>query len=188
MGFVIETERLVLRDVRMGDLPVLVEQLNDPAARDFVLSSLLAEADIRADIERSLFFAGQQPRHHYNLAVMLRGGDAVIGACSLYNAVPEGIEAVMGLHLDSRYRGRGYAPEAARRLLHIGFELNEVSRIQADCFAHNEAAMRVLEKIGMTRRKGGGVSQWWRARGYGEQKPIVRYQVWRDEWVPEEAA
>ena len=47
-------------------------------------------------------------------------------------------------------RGNGYVTEAARELLHIGFMLNEVSEIYADCFVENRASIRIMEKIGMT--------------------------------------
>ena len=107
----------------------------------------------------------------------------MIGTCSLTGASPESMGASVGWHLASRYRGMGYATEVAKRLLHLGFEACEVTRIFADCFAHNRAAARVMEKAGMTRHRSGTFLRWARAMKYNEKKPIIRYQIWRDRWL-----
>ena len=185
MGFAIETERLVLRDLREDDLPVLIEQFADPASRDYILSSQGEETDMRAFVEAMMILASEQPRRHYGLAIMLKKDSSVIGSCTLIDVEPEGIEAKIGWHLANRHWGKGYATEAAGRLLDIGFEINEVSRILADCFASNVASIKVMEKIGMIRQRGGELVQRIRAMSYGEKGHIVRYYIWRDQWLSE---
>lgn len=49
------------------------------------------------------------------------------------------------------YHGQGYATEAARALLHYGFEELQSHRIIATCQPENSASYRVMEKIGMRR-------------------------------------
>jgi ribosomal-protein-alanine N-acetyltransferase len=182
MGFSVETERLILRDLREDDTRIVLGQFAEPAAREYILSYQPGEPYVRAYVQGSVTSAGQQPRHFYGLAIVLKGSDEVVGTCSLSGALPESIEASVGWHLGGRFRGLGYATEAAGALLRLGFETCEVSRIYADCFAHNRAAARVMEKVGMTRHRSGALLSWVRAVKYRERKPIIRYQIWRGQW------
>ena len=47
--------------------------------------------------------------------------------------------------------GRGFATEAATRLLDFGFNTLQLHRIEAGCAVDNVASARVLEKVGMLR-------------------------------------
>jgi RimJ/RimL family protein N-acetyltransferase len=51
--------------------------------------------------------------------------------------------------LGREYWNRGYATEAAQRVLTFGFEELKLNRIHASYFTHNPASARVLQKIGM---------------------------------------
>jgi len=127
--------------------------------------------------------AKQQPRQHYILAVTLKPEQTVIGNCMLIDAEPESIKANIGWNIINAYEGQGYATETAHRLLALGFETNEVTRIYADCFAYNRASIRVMEKIGMTPNRNGLLRRWWRSLRYSERRPIVRHQLWREQWL-----
>lgn len=58
-------------------------------------------------------------------------------------------QAELGYWLGRCYWGQGYATEAAQRLLHFGFADLNLQRVDALCFADNNASRRVLAKIGM---------------------------------------
>jgi [ribosomal protein S5]-alanine N-acetyltransferase len=107
---------------------------------------------------------------------------ALIGSCSIANARRESIEAALGWHYGRRYWGNGYATEAARALLYIGFELHRAAEIYADCFADNAASIRIMEKIGMTSRPNLRLFDQIRGWSYGEKRPTVRYTISRNEW------
>lgn len=57
--------------------------------------------------------------------------------------------AELGYWLGVDYWGRGYATEAAARLLAFGFAFFQLEKIEARAFVLNPASIRVLEKIGM---------------------------------------
>jgi [ribosomal protein S5]-alanine N-acetyltransferase len=183
MSFAIETDRLLLRDLKEEDLPVLIGHFTDPKARDNILSNQSSEDFVRWYVGLARLVSRQPQRNAYVLAVVLKSENVLVGSCDLWDAAGESTRAKIGWHIASDYSGRGYATEAARRLLYIGFEINDVSRIYADCFAHNKAAMRVMEKIGMTRHRSNRLFSWRRALKYGENGSIVRYHVWRDQWL-----
>lgn len=57
----------------------------------------------------------------------------------------------IGWRLDSAFWGKGYAPEAARKALEIGFEQYGMSEIVSFTAMVNTPSQRVMDKIGMVR-------------------------------------
>ena len=182
MAFRIETERLILRDVTEADVPVLIEQAREPAARRGILAYQADERYNRVCLMAAIQWASVEHRENYTLAVARREDGAIVGSCSIANVRPGTIEAVLGWHYGVRYWGRGYATEAAKALLYIGFAIGDVREIYADCFADNYASIRVMEKIGMRARENLKLFDEIRGWSYGERRPAVRYTISRDEW------
>lgn len=188
MSFQIETKRLLLRDVRMEDMPVLLAQAAEPEGRSGILSYQADEIYNRKYFIKAIAEAKFPKRENYNLSVTLKNEKpgtrrTLIGNCMIHNAGPGSIETSIGWHYGSRYWGNGYATEAARALLYIGFELNKVTEIFADCFADNLASIRVMEKIGMTTRPNLGLLNQIRGWSYGENRSSVRYIISRNQWL-----
>ena len=48
------------------------------------------------------------------------------------------------------YWGRGYATEAAKRVIRFGFEMLNLHRIEAGVATENKRSIKVLEKAGMS--------------------------------------
>lgn len=65
----------------------------------------------------------------------------------------KGVQAEIGWCLDPAYEGKGYATEAVRELLRIGFEELRLRRLFALCFADNEPSWRLMERVGMRREQ-----------------------------------
>jgi len=61
-----------------------------------------------------------------------------------------GPEIEIGWRLNRLGWGRGYATEAAQRVLQHAFETAGVDRVVADIHPENKPSMRVAEKIGLT--------------------------------------
>lgn len=183
MSFQIETRRLLLRDVREDDIPILVKQCAEPEARENILSFQSDEFYNKQDLANAMAWAKQPQRPHYKLSVTLKTDDTLIGSCMLTHAEPAGYETSLGWHYGNRFRNSGYATEAARALLDFGFEFIEVNEIFADCFANNSASIRIMEKIGMNPYWNLDLFNlmrgWW---SYGESKPTVRHTISRKQW------
>jgi RimJ/RimL family protein N-acetyltransferase len=117
--------------------------------------------------------------------VTLKSDKTLLGSCAISNTYSESVESFIGWHYGSEFWGNGYATEAARRLLYIGFELREVSSIYADCFKSNKASIRIFEKIGMRPHMNNDPMNYLRGLFYGEfDKPTVRYRIDREDWSP----
>ncbi len=183
MSFQIQTERLVLRDVREADLPVLIAQAAEPEARRGILAYQADENYNRMCLLAAIEWAREARRKQYTLSVVRKSDRALIGSCSIAHVKKDSIETALGWHYGVRYWGSGYATEAARALLYIGFAIGDVAEIYADCFADNLASIRVMEKIGMSSRQNLRLLNKIRAWSYGEKRPSVRYIISRNEWL-----
>ncbi len=78
-------------------------------------------------------------------AVVVRDGGVVVGFCGFFVRPVKGI--TMGYAIAPRYRGRGYATEAAAAVLDWA-QAHGVD-VYASIRPPNPASARVLEKIGM---------------------------------------
>lgn len=86
--------------------------------------------------------------------------------------------AEIGYLIYRAHWGRGYASEAARRLVQHGFEDLGLHRIHAHHFAGNEASGRVLQRCGM--RFEGVLRQ--HVQRWGRMQDLVLYGVLRAEF------
>jgi RimJ/RimL family protein N-acetyltransferase len=76
---------------------------------------------------------------------------AAIGDAVLFWRSREHRQGEVGYALNPAYRGHGYATEAARALLRLGFEDLGLHRIIGRIDARNQASERVLARLGMRR-------------------------------------
>lgn len=182
MSFQIETPRLVTRDVREDDVPILCRYFAEPESRGNILSSQADEAYQKNVFANAMAWAKISPRPFYTLAVELKADGTLIGNCNISNAEAESVETNIGWHYGHRFRGRGYATEAARALLDFGFEFVEVGEIYADCFVGNGASIRIFEKIGMSPSWNFDLINLFRGWSYGESNPTLRYTISRQQW------
>lgn len=177
----IETERLEIRDFQNKDMTMLLKQKIEPVARPHILFQKSDDVYSRSEIQAAILWANYpKQREYYQLFVTLKSDNSFIGTCSLFEVFPESI-AGMGWHYQSRFAGRGYATEAAEELLYLGFEINRVALIYADCFEDNSASIRIMQKLGMS--PDWSLETIKKLNGRGESKPVVRHRILRKEWM-----
>jgi len=146
----IETERLRLRRFEKGDLDAVmsyhalpdVQRYLDWKARDRVEVKAALEA-MRKDV------ALNRPGDSLSLAVERRSDQMLIGQVSLRWHDATAAQAELRFVFSPVYRRQGYAGEAARAAISLGFNEFEFHRIFARCDARNEASARMLKGLGM---------------------------------------
>jgi len=147
---VLETPRLVLRELTLDDVGSLSVLYADPAVRRYFPEGTLTEAETREEFEWiiDVYYA----RHGFGLwATVDRESGALIGRCGLIPWTIDGRDEVeVAYLLDPAVWGRGLATEAASAILRFGFE--RLGRPRLICLVDpgNVASRRVAEKIGMT--------------------------------------
>ena len=151
---ILETERLVFRRERPGDLEVWLEQMNTPEVAEKVggvqSPEAVAEsfAKMAADAEGGVAF--------YFLARKTDGlllGKAGLSRIETAVAPDELRGAVqIGWTLRADCWGRGYAREAAQAVLSLAFERLGLPKVYAQTSERNTASWGLMKRLGMTRR------------------------------------
>lgn len=72
----------------------------------------------------------------------------VVGVCSLMGVSARHHAGELGYWIGTPYWGRGYATEAGRQVLRVGFEDLRLQRVEAGVLDKNPASARVLQKLG----------------------------------------
>ena len=145
---ILDTQRLVLRELHEGDAAFVLELLNEPgwlrfigdrgirteeAARDYVLKGPV-------DMYRRLGFG--------LYAVQCKSDGAVVGMCGLIKR--DTLEDVdIGFAFLERHSGQGYAFEAADAVMAHARNVLGLKRIVAITSVDNDKSIRLLEKIGL---------------------------------------
>lgn len=144
----LQTPRLILRPYRLDEAAIVSQLANDK--------------DIATNTENlpypyEEYMAYNWISHHedmflrgdlLNLAVCLRKTNEVIGAIG-FDLDLKNDNAELGYWLGRPFWGKGYATEAARRMLHYGFTELNFHRIHSCHLSLNPASGHVLQKIGM---------------------------------------
>ena len=143
------TTRLVLREFAETDWRAVHAYASDPAVTRYMFFPPRTEADSRAYVARAIAARDEQPRQTYELAVTLRDGGRLVGACDL-TGEGEGIVDI-GYSLARDVWGQGYATEIVHSLVAAGFGALGVRNIVATVAPGNRASARVLEKAGFRR-------------------------------------
>jgi len=144
----LETERLRLRPFTLDDEAAVFVLTSDPEIARFVrFEAHRTLVDTRAFLE---LVADHYLRgNRFAWALVRREDGLLIGSCGFVSQSTERKSAEIGYWLGRSYWGKGYAVEAARALVHFGFEQMGLERVEAKCFLQNHAGQRVIEKLGM---------------------------------------
>jgi len=169
---VLETERLVLRAPRLGDVKSVAALANDRRIAENTARIphpyRLADADD--------FIATANLGTETVFLITLRSG-AVIGACGFTQVDRHPPE--IGYWLGVKHWGKGYATEAVRAMIdHIFTDLGDEA-INAAARVTNPASRRVLEKCGF--QWTGVVLQ--RVRAINSSAPSDRFRLDRGLWA-----
>lgn len=143
---VIQTPRVDLRELDLGDAEYILELLNEPGFIRFIGDKgVRTLADARDYLSQGPI--DSYARNGFGLyAACLRDGTP-IGMCGLVKR--EGLDAPdIGFAFLSRYWSKGYAVESAGAVLAYAVEVLRLKRIVAITSPDNWSSIAVLEKIG----------------------------------------
>lgn len=172
------TERLLLREFVEDDWrEVLAYQSDQRYLRYSPWSARTAE-EVQSFVGGFIEWQVQRPRTGYQLAVVLRDEEHLIGNCGIRMETGDSRQAIIGYEISPERWKEGYASEAAGGMLAFGFERLGLHRIWSRCVAENVASGRVLEKIGM-RSEGRLLQEEWIRGGWWD---TLIYGILDHEW------
>lgn len=141
---VLETERLILRQLRYDDGPEIQGYFTEELAR-FYDWWPRTTADGRGFVR--FFKTGYQEEQSIRWGITLKPSDRVIGTCG-FSDFDHFSRAELGYELSMEHWHKGLMSEALRAIIPFGFNEIEMHRIQASIFPENTASIRLLEKFG----------------------------------------
>ena len=146
----LETERLILRDIRMEDIQEYYERLfGDGDVCRYLLVD--PHQDIGESYEQIQDILQQyETGNFYRWGITEKGDDSLIGVISLVRIEEAKSECSFVYLLGCDYWNRGYGTEALKEVFRFAFEELEMERIVADHMAENPASGAVMRKAGMT--------------------------------------
>lgn len=174
----LETERLILRDLRADDAAALFAHRADAeAARYWSTPPWTDMAQAEAHLRDARKPATQSGWLQFG--VERRADGALLGTCSLFDHHVDSRRAEIGYFLGRPYWGQGFAREAAMALIGHGFGTLNLNRIEADVDPRNVASVRLLERLGFVRE--GLLRQRWIIGG--EVSDSALYGLLAAEWA-----
>ncbi|MGI8470313.1 MAG: GNAT family N-acetyltransferase [Pyrinomonadaceae bacterium] len=140
-----ETERLILRKIDGRDAAAIFAMRGDREMMRFI-----REPQNRAETDNwiKLVSSRWQSEKIGFCAVVEKSSNEFAGWCGLWRLTETG-ETEIGYAVAKKFWRRGYATEAARRILQYGFDELGLDKIVAVTRPENVASRRVMEKLGM---------------------------------------
>lgn len=144
----LETRRLILRDFEPDDWVATQRYESDPEVVRYQSFDVMTPEMSRNYIRRCLEDAASPFRHTYDLAVVKREDNDLIGRVGLLVSNSELREGTLWYVYRRDQWGQGFGTEAARAMLDLAFVQLKLRRVIADTDPANTGSIRVLQKIG----------------------------------------
>jgi ribosomal-protein-alanine N-acetyltransferase len=144
----LETERLLLRKLTMGDVGDVYHYGAQPEVSAYCIwethkSPADAESFIRTAIIK---YDNNEPS---DWAICEKKDMRVIGALGYVQVWHEHMRCEVGYALSKHYWNKGYATEGLKAFIDYNFNIAMMHRIEARCIQENIGSYRVMEKAGM---------------------------------------
>ncbi|AFY62548.1 GNAT family N-acetyltransferase [Synechococcus sp. PCC 6312] len=164
MSHVLRTERLSLRPCQISDLDAVHQLWNEADVRRFLFDDReISTEEAKSFIETSV---GTFARHGYGIWLFFEHQrDQVAGFSGLLHSRQSSPSLIFGTR--PQLWGRGYAKEATRSILRYAFNVLGLARVEADVDEPNNASIRLLEGLGMSRTR----------RAIVNERPLLYYEI-----------
>lgn len=149
---VVETPRLILRQLTLDDLDELAKLYADPVVRKFYHPSILTREEVKPKLERMI--SCYEQRGFGLWATTYKADNKFVGQCGLIAQIIDGQpEVEIGYMLAKEYWGQGLATEAAIAIRNYGFEQVGCDRLISLIDPGNIASQKVAAKVGLSYEK-----------------------------------
>jgi ribosomal-protein-alanine N-acetyltransferase len=142
--FVLETSRLILRPLTTEDADDVFVWAGDPKVNQYMPYPLYTEVDkVRKWLETL-----EENDKQYEFGFICKDTGVLFGSGGV-GPCEDGTQWEVGYNLRSDYWGKGYATEAAKRMIEFAYQEFVVRDFGANHAIENPASGKVLQKCGM---------------------------------------
>ena len=144
---VLQTKRLILRDLEMGDADPLAAIYADYDVMKYIGSGVVLK---RENAEKSIkgWEKYQKEKGYANWAVEDKNTGLLIGMCG-FSEIPDKTDIEISYLFAKEYWGKGNATEIVSAVMEYGFQVLKLGRIVALVYPENSASIHVIEKMEM---------------------------------------
>jgi [ribosomal protein S5]-alanine N-acetyltransferase len=173
---ILETERLILRPLREGDLDDLFEYAQDPQVADFGMWQPYESYEACSAHLGQLISLYERFLKWWALEDKATG--KMIGRCELARYDDDDRKAEIGYALNRDFWRRGLMREAMRVVLSHGYNVLHLDRVSAVVLMDNVASIALLEQQGF--KVEGTMRHYTYIRGKADD--VLLYALLKDEW------
>lgn len=142
-----ETSRLSLETWALEDFAAFAEVARDPKVMHYIAEGQ-PWPDSRIGWFMGLQRAYQETLGYCNWKLTSRANGELIGFCGLA-PLPMADAPEIGWWLKPAHWGKGYASEAAEKVLDVAFSAHDLERVVARACRKNERSIKLMKRLGM---------------------------------------
>lgn len=145
----LETERLVLREITVNDSEFILDLLNQPKYLKYIGDKGVRTVEGAATFIENLIRKSYRDNGYGHYIVYLRDDPTPMGTCGYVrrDSLPD---PDIGFAFLPQFERKGYAFESADAVLKYGREVLGFKRVLAIATPDNESSGRLLEKLGFS--------------------------------------
>ena len=177
------TERLLLREFTKQDVDAVAEFRKDPRYLEYYYRPPYTREECVRFVEKCIAWSKESPRCKFQLAITDRSNGVLLGDCGVRTESMESRRGDIGYELSPVYWGQGFASEAVRSILQVGFEDLELDEIEARCVVANKRSVRLLHRLGFEETERVPLGP---GRGAFKDRMLPEWYVFllsRDKWI-----
>lgn len=175
----LQTKRLLLRPFTLEDLDDVYAYHRLPEVVRYLYWEVKTREETRQELSRRLSQTKlEKEGDPLVLAVELPQEKRVIGDVFLFWRSVTHRQGEIGFAFNPAYSGRGYATEAARLMLNLGFEDLALHRIFGRCDGRNTASANLMRRLGMRQEAHFRQNELFK----GEWGDELQFALLRSEW------
>lgn len=144
---ILETERLILREIKKEDAASIFACFSNVDVTRFYGQETMVSIE-QAEEFVDLFSKNYIEKRGIRWGIERKGTKGIIGTIGFNAWMPKNKRAEIGYEIHPDYWRKGYVSEAVSQLLSYGFEVMDLNRIGAIVFLDNEASNKLLMKRG----------------------------------------
>lgn len=147
---VLETERLILRNVEHTDLQEVFEIRSNPDTMQYIPRPLAKTLDDAMGVI-NMIRGFTERNERINWAITEKGSDKLMGIIGYVNLKSDSHRGEIGYVMHHGYRRKGFLFEAFQAALDYGFNVVDLHSIEAIIRPENAASIAVVEKAGFVK-------------------------------------
>ncbi|MCB1023029.1 MAG: GNAT family N-acetyltransferase [Acidobacteria bacterium] len=176
----IETKRLVMRNMTENDLEDFHAYRSNVEICKFQDFDVFTIEESRAFIDKVKDLDFGTPGKWVQLGIELKESKKLIGDIALKPEAGEPRNVEIGVTLNPKYQGEGYAIEAFNRVFEYLFTKTETHRIFGILDTENHGSLKLMKNLNF-RREAHYIKSFW-DKGFNEWRDEYLYAMLKEDW------